>query len=169
MKSLFFIFLLINCIHAIGQTKQETIDWLNNKFNSSPFLERKLSDGRLVETETRHLKINNDGSFEIYCKTWLSKSSVIGNPDYTFTVRGNFKDLSPNSVATRVTGTNLFIDVSCSSGDCLKQRNDDNKVYMVSQTLIGLKDITSDRSLIERCKKAFIHLIKLCGGKNEIF
>ena len=36
-------------------------------------------------------------------------------------------------------------------------------------TLMGLFDISNDKSLIERCKKAFLHSTQLCGGKKENF
>lgn len=169
MKLIFTFFALFLVNNIYSQTKQETIDWINQKFKSSPFLQSKLQDGRVVTTETRFLEIKNDGSFQIDCNTYYASNVQMKEPDSKCTITGNFKNLSVNSLTTKTKGDNLLIYANCNSGDCMKQINDDGTVYNTSYTLIGLIDISTDKSLVDRCKKAFLHLIKLSGGKSEAF
>lgn len=163
MKKATFIILII-CNSVFGQTKQDTIDWLNDKFKDGPYMIGPL--GR----EARFLKIFNDGSFEIKCESWNKNASIVSSPNYTYKIKGNFKDLSTNGVVTRITNQNqLLIQVNCAKGECLTQINDDGTVYKSDRTLIGVTDISFDKTMEKRGKSAFIHLITLCGGKKEAF
>jgi len=157
--------MLVCNVVAYGQTKKETIDWLNSKFEMSPIV--------MSETEqyTRFLKIKQDGSFSIQSYNYSPRVLLPDLENYRWKTlfTGHFKDLSFNSVKTTIRNGKVFFYASCSSGKCIIQQNqgrDDFSTYSAPEVLLG---ITSDTDLEERCKKAFVHLIKLCGGKKEAF
>lgn len=165
MKRQILLLLLVCNIASYGQTKKETIDWLNSKFETSPIV---MSE---VQQYTRFLKIKDDGSFSIQSYNYSPKTLLPDTQNYRWKTlfTGNFKDLSPNSVRTSTIKGNVFFYATCSSGKCITQQDqgpDEFNTYTASEVLIG---ITSDASLEARCKKAFIHLITLCGGKKEPF
>lgn len=165
MKRQILLLLLICNLSVYGQTKKETIDWLNSKFETSPIM---MSD---FEQYTRFLKINQDGSFSIQSYNYSPKVLLPNSENYRWKTlfSGNFKDLSPNSVRTTTIKGKIFFYATCSSGKCITQQDQGPKEfnsYLSSEVLLG---ITSDTDLEARCKKAFIHLITLCGGKKEAF
>lgn len=59
MKLKLLIILTIASFSAFGQTRKETIDWLNSKFESSPIIRNS------IEQSTRFLKIEDTGNFSI--------------------------------------------------------------------------------------------------------
>ena len=168
-----------------AQTKKETIDWLNSKFggNQSSIYE---SD---VISFARFLKIKDDGTFIItQYETWHNDNGSISN--YLTTMSGDFKNLSPNSFRTSKienrgkhslsSTNNTFLFLTCSPGSYIKQidykegtKPSDGQVSMASASMtdvtIAIIPESADQSLIERSKKAFLHLIELCGGKKEAF
>lgn len=161
---LLILFLSLISFNIYSQSKQETIDWLNDRFASSPFLKTVL------KTESRHLKIFPDGSFEILCKNWNRNNSVFNEPDNYYTIKGNFKDLNPSEINTSVDNNkNLYIYVRCTRGNCIRQINDDGTSYFNSTALIGFLDISFEDTMESRSKKAFNHLTVLCGGKLSTF
>jgi hypothetical protein len=185
MKIIPFICTFIISINSFGQTKQETIDWLNNKFSSDQFLIYS-SD---ITSFSRHLKINNDGSFLIteYEKSNYANGTV---KKYVTTYSGHFKDLSASSFEKKkitnygkvsfASTNNTFLYLTCNGDKSIRQTNykegtipSENFVTAVltnSKTiLIAVIPESADQSLIERSKKAFLHLINLCGGKKEVF
>jgi hypothetical protein len=149
---------------AYGQTKKETIDWLNSKFETSPII---MSE---VQQYTRFLKIKDDGSFSIMSYNYSPKVLLPDTTNYRWKTlfTGHFKDLSPNSVRTETIKDKVFFYASCSNGKCITQKDQgpDYDTFTNSEVTLA---ITSDASLEARCKKAFIHLITLCGGKKEPF
>jgi len=164
MKKHFFLILLICNNSIFGQTKKETIDWLNTKFQSSPI----ISDE--IEQYTRFLKINQDGSFTILVYNYSPKILLLDTSNYRWKTifTGNFKDLSPNSIRTETIKGKIFFFASCSYGNCITQ-NDIGPDYNIFKNPNVLLAVTSDASLEPRCKKALIHLVNLFGGKKEPF
>lgn len=163
-KELLFVTFLFS-LTALGQTKKETIDWLNSKFENCPIITSE------VGSMARFLKINPDGSFSVQDYDYSPKVLLptLENYRYKTLFTGHFKDLAPNSVTTKTIKGNIYFYASCSSGKCITQQNqgrDDFSTYQTPSILLG---ITSEPSLEERCKKAFVHLITLCGGKKEAF
>lgn len=76
--------------------------------------------------------------------------------------------------------SNTFLYLTFKSGIFIKQidykegtKPDQNQIENISnsgsEVCIGIIPSFADQSLIERSKKAFIHLITLCGGKKEAF
>ncbi len=59
MKRLILLLIVVCNLSTYGQTKMETIDWLNSKFENSPIISTES------EQYTRFLKIKQDGSFSI--------------------------------------------------------------------------------------------------------
>lgn len=156
-------FLLIN-LAAFGQTKKETIDWLNEKFYTSPIVTDNFG------SMTRFLKIKSDGSFEVTSYDYSPDVLLPDLENYRFKklISGHFKNLSLNSIHTMRKGKNVYFYASCTSGKCITQQNkgrDDFGTFYNSEVLLGI----SDPELETRIKKAFTHLIKLCGGKKEAF
>jgi hypothetical protein len=164
MKSQILLLILFCNLASYGQTKKETIDWLNSKFETSPIM---VSE---IQQYTRFLKIKQDGSFTILENNYSPKVLLPDTTNYRWKTlfTGNFKDLSPNSVRTETIKGKVFFYASCRSGKCITQKDQgpDYDTFTNSEVTLG---ITSDASLEARCKKAFIHLITLCGGKKEPF
>ena len=122
------------------------------------------------EQYTWFLKINHDESFTIQ---EINYSPLILLPDsqnfrWKTIFTGFFKDLSPNFVRTKTVNGRIFFYASCSSGSCITQRDKgpDYEVFKTSEVNLC---ITLDASMEARGIKAFVHLIKLCGGKKEAF
>ncbi len=143
-----------------AQSKQETINWLNDKLSTSPYIISGNS------SYAKHLKINNDGNFTV---TQPNEFFYIPSLNHEVIFSGNFKKLSPNSVKINVHNGNYYLYASCSSGNCITQVSkypDSTETFTTNDVILG---ITYEYELAERCKKAIIHLIKLSGGKNEAF
>ncbi len=165
MKKLFLLPLFFSCFFSYGQTKKETIDWLNSKFEYSPIV---VSE---IEKYTMEFRISQDGSFSIQYYNYSPKVFLPDTDNYRRKVMftGHFKDLSPNSIRTSKKDGKIFFYASCTNSRCITQQNqgpNDFSVYYAREVELA---VTSDVGLEERCKKAFQHLIKLCGGKNEVF
>ena len=156
--------MLVCNLAVYGQTKKETIDWLNLKFETSPII---MSE---IQQYTWFLKIKQDGSFTILEYNYSPKVLLPDSQNFRWKTlfSGYFKDLSPNSIRTETINGKVFFYASCSSGKCITQQDQgpDYKTFTNSEVTLG---ITSDASLEARCKKAFIHLITLYGGKKEVF
>jgi len=185
MKIVTVLFCLFLSLNSFGQTKQETIDWLNDKFGGSQ-TSIYTSD---VISYARILKIKDDGSFLItQFETWHNNNGTVSN--YTSTFSGQFKNLTSNSFRFKKyenkgkvsfsSTSNTFLYLTCKSGIFIKQidykegtKPDQNQIENISSNVneicIGIIPSSADQSLIERSKKAFIHLITLCGGKKEAF
>jgi hypothetical protein len=150
---------------AFTQTKQETINWINSKSNN------QFVTGDVFKTSQK-MKINSDGSFEIISTDY----EVPFNPmkpevSCVTTLKGNFKNLTPNSVTVRKEKNLVFIDIKCADGsNCIKTSNSGNcgMGYVTTGIVFGAFD-GSEENIDTRLKKAFIHLINLCGGKKEAF
>jgi hypothetical protein len=165
MKKFILIILLLSRLVVNSQSKKETIDWLNSKFDNSPFADND------IEIFTRFLKIKDDGTFTVQGYSYSIKTVLPNSENYSrkYIFKGHFKDLGLNSIRTEVIKGNLYIFASCRSGKCITQQNEgpyNTNSYLNNEVLLA---ITSNLSLEIRCKKAFIHLIKLCGGKSEAF
>lgn len=104
MKRIIFIFFLSLNAVAFGQTKKETIDWLNDKFASSPIVSDR------VGSLTVFLKINQDGSFEITQRDYSPNVLLPNLENYRFKslFTGHFKNLGVNSITTNRKGTNVY-------------------------------------------------------------
>lgn len=157
--------MIICNIAAYGQTKKETIDWLNSKFEGSPII---VTD---IDQYTSFLKINQDGSFSIQSYNYSPSVFPPNSKNYRWKTlfTGHFKNLSPTSITTKVVDEKLFIYATCSNGKCITQKNQGPNNFNSYQSSEVLLAITSDITLEARCKKAFIHLITLFGGKKEVF
>jgi hypothetical protein len=159
-KILLTLFVTIICSNITAQTKQETIQWLNDKLQSSPI--RLQGNMQTVMFFTA----NNDGTFT----TKLREEAKLMNYISETSFKGNLSMLSPNSVVIKQFGDKYYIKANCRSGKCISQ----NSQYSDGHTTaFKSNDITfcmlEDSSLAERTKKALIHLIKLYGGKKEAF
>ncbi|UTM21871.1 hypothetical protein [Dyadobacter fanqingshengii] len=164
MKLKLLTLMIMASFTSYAQTKKETIDWLNSKFESSPIIRNSLYQS------TRFLKINANGDFSVQEYEYATNVPFPDSKNYSgktlFT--GSFKDLSPSSVRAKQIYGEIFIFASCTSGKCITQQDQgpDYETYKTSDIAIG---VISDPSLQIRCEKAFIHLIKLSGGKKEAF
>ena len=185
MKIITVLFSLVFSFNSFGQTKQETIDWLNDKFGGSQ-TSIYTSD---VISFARILKIKDDGSFLItQYETWHNNNGTVSH--YTTTFSGHFKNFTSNSFSFKKyenkgkisfsSTSNTFLYLTCKSGIFIKQidykegtKPDQNQIQSITSNLnevcIGIIPSSADQSLINRSKKALIHLITLCGGKTEAF
>jgi hypothetical protein len=163
--------LVINCLlvqfQSKAQTKKETIDWINSKFPQNPVVH-----GDFFKCAQR-MKILPDGTFEITILDFeLPFNPMKAEIQSTTVLRGNFKDLSPSSVTTRVTDDLLFVYIKCSGGkNCTtitSQTGEKVGTIIRDGVLFGGFNM-NENNLAERLKKAFTHLITLSGGKREAF
>lgn len=150
---------------AFTQTKQETIDWINSKSK------HQFVTGDVFKSSQK-MKINSDGSFEIINTNYDVPFNPM-KPEVlcTNTLKGNFKNLSSTSVTVRKAKGLVFIDINCSNGsNCIKTSKSGNCgiEYGTDGLVFGAFD-GSEENIDARLKKAFIHLINLCGGKKEAF
>ena len=185
IRNFIFLFFITVASSTMAQTKQETIDWLNDKFGNSQMsicTSEEISYARI-------LKINNDGSFVItQYEDWHFHNGV--RKKFVSTLSGHFKNLSPSSLNSKIleikgnavlcSKKNTFIYLTCTPGITIKQidyKEDtkpiDGQIVNISSNvnsiLIAVIPESGDQSLIDRSKKAFLHLIALCGGKKEVF
>ena len=92
MKIITVLFSLIFSINSFGQTKQETIDWLNDKFGG---IQTSVCSSD-INSYSRHLNIKNDGSFLITeYNNWHYPNGTVRLTTVTFSC--NFKNLTINS------------------------------------------------------------------------
>lgn len=156
--------LVLTCVFLAvafkSQTKQETINWLNDKLSSSPIVPQGNSN------YSKFLKIDNSGHFTVTQTTEYSFSQSLNS---TSTFSGNFSKLSPSSIKIKNNNGNYSIWASCSTGKCITQQSqysDGKESFTSNEVVLGM---TEDYALAERCKKAIVHLINLSGGKKETF
>jgi hypothetical protein len=154
------------CSPTAAQTKKETVDWLNSKFNKNPIV---YGD---VFKFSQKMKINQDGTFEIISTDYEVPINP-SNPEVASRtiIKGNFNNLSPSSITVRKSNGLLFIDIKCLGGnDCLSvsTKGDAGISYDKSGVAFGAY-YDEEENIGNRLKKAFTRLIKLCGGKAEAF
>lgn len=151
---------------AIGQSKTETIDWLNSKAPVNPIL-----FGSIFK-ESQKFRINADGSFEI---TAIIYESPI-NPNQpkaetTTKLKGHFKDFNSNSIKIRTENKLIYVDIKCfNNKNCIQisQTGKSGIDYEKTGVTFG-PYYNNEDNLPERLKKAFTQLIVICGGKKEAF
>jgi hypothetical protein len=163
--------IIILCLLIFGirssnaQSKDETIRWLNDKFNNSYLVD---GEGGLWRS-AREFKYLSLGYLTMTCYDY--KKDILFPSDKNYTSVKYYSvflsNLSPNSVRVVKSGDFLLFLADCTKGDCIE---------VLGGTLIGVKTKTivlgvtrNEQNLEERVKKALIHLITLCGGKNETF
>jgi hypothetical protein len=184
--------ILIFCFLSTGslsaQTKQETIEFIERKINDDEIIDickNKSNDG-IETTTTYYHKISLSGCIVTYTK--LSRfefSRSYPNMPSPYEKVVNVVDLSKID-PTRVEVDIRNYDEICSSAYYITLWATEGK-KAVMQTIYSSKisfnrmnkrgpysmviatiNASSERELIQ-LKKAFIHLIKLCGGKGELF
>lgn len=161
----FLTILLLTPVFGFSQTKQETIQWLTETFGKKDHFDGLFNSYSV-------LKINTDGSFTKDVKDY-SKTNNKLIVSHKFS--GNFKKFGLNSVYSKEINGATYIYASCyNKGRCIEYKNynpdgslalerDDNSV------LLAIVEKMDDQSLILRGKKAFNYLIKILGGKKEVF
>lgn len=167
MKYLLLILVLVSfSTNGIGQTKSETIDWINSKSPNNPIL-----FGSFIK-ESQKFRINSDASFLITANIYETpidpKSPKV---ETTTTIKGDFKNLNPSAVKIRKEGNLIFIDVKCNSNKgCLQveQKGRSGVDYDNSGVAFG-PYYNNEENLPERLKKAFMQLIVLSGGRKEAY
>ena len=157
-KSLLLIALLAGTAYA-EPTKEETWDYIRRNLTSS------------IGTDSRfggsYYKYSFDKSSCVFQKVTEDKN---GNHSIFTTYTINLADLDPNEVkAITPSSSDPWIIMGCrerkncvhtKSSNPSDNRNDYN----------GYEDgLSLDSDVPERVAKAFSHLIRLCGGKPELF
>jgi hypothetical protein len=164
MRVLLIIILLIP-VFGFSQTKQETIQWLTETFGKKDHF-----DG--IFNSYTVLKIKDDGSF---IKDVKSYSPANNRLIASNTFSGNFKNFGLNSIYSKEIKGTTYIYASChNKGNCIKYKNynPDGNLAMEREDdsmLLAIVEKMDDKSLVERSKKAFNYLIKISGGKKEVF
>ena len=153
--------LLVIAVSGNAQSKSETTDWLNNKLSSSPIgLEGSM------ET-TFFATYNYDGSFA----NILREESKLINYLSISKFSGNLSKLDPQSIKIiKSNDYNYFLQATCTQGNCITQdsKYENGKTAQFKSSKVSLAYV-GDNELAIRCRTALIHLIKLQGGKKELF
>lgn len=161
------IFILLSMQQIVySQTKQETIDWINSKVPKDPVLY-----GDYLKF-ARKMKLNADGSFEVISSFYeLPVDTRSPQAASVTTMKGNFKDLSPTSVTVKSGNGLVFVHIKCSGGgDCINTIKTGNSgVYEPKDLIVFGAFYDGEENMSARLKKAFVHLIELCGGRKEAF
>ncbi len=152
-----------------GQTKKETVDWLNSKFPGNLYIYGT------VFKETQVMKINTDGTFEIVAN--IHKQPIEGYPviETKTRISGNLKDFSLSSVKKEEADGApklFFIALTClNSKNCvtISQTGKPGPEYSKKGVAFGAFMKNEEENISERLVKAFKHLITLSGGKKESF
>lgn len=166
MKLILTLILLLHFMQIFAQTKKETIDWINSKFPQNAIIYDEYFPG------ANFMKINQDGTFEI--KALLYKKSAIlykAEIETTTIITGNLKNLTANSVSILKQNKLFFININCSNNnECINtfQTGRSGISYSKNGVTFGAFQL-NEENISERLKKAFKHLISLCGGKKEVF
>lgn len=118
------------------------------------------------------MKIFSDGTFEItHINYEVPFNPMKPEAMCTITAKGNFKNLSSSSVTWRKSNGLIFIDINCTDGsNCIKTSKTGTCGIELDTSGItfGAFD-DAEENIGARLKKAFVHLINLCGGKKEPF
>ena len=161
MKKIFLIVIFFLSLCMYSQSKKETIDWLNTKLQYTP-----ISISGNMES-TFKTQINDDGTLS---NMSTQKAQITGYSDVTI-FSGHLSKLNPNSLKIHKNSQDRFyISAICTTGNCISQdssyENGEKANYKINEITLCVID---DVEVAERCKKAFTHLIRLYGGKKEIF
>lgn len=163
IKFLSSLLFLVFFNFSYSQTKEETISWLNEKFKSPQQYEEALW------TSSRTFEISYDGNFIV---TQYSNYST-GRAKTTY--RGNFKNLALNSTTATKVKSYFYIIAECYNNNaCITQTSykpDGSLEATYSSSRIFFIPVNQREvgNLEERAPKAFNHLIKIFGGKKEVF
>ena len=173
MKTTNLIFLFFISLFSYGQTKQETVAWLNSKLSQNRPVEFDQHNNLF---ETQITKINTDVSFIVKSSKLKSQTEF----ERLIVGKGFLKDADMRGVTIELStgGKYLYLILTCSNAECFRQMNISRKInnengpvensYDKSSICIGVFS-SSEKDLAERCKKAVIHLISLFGGSKEPF
>ena len=164
MRVLLVIILLIPAF-GFSQTKQETIHWLTETFGKKDHFDGLFNSYTV-------LKIKDDGTFTKDVKDYSqTNNKLIVNHIFS----GNFKNFGLNSVYSKEIKGITYIYATCyNKSNCIKYKNynPDGSLAMEREdnsVLLAIVEKMDDQSLVERGKKAFNYLIKILGGKKEVF
>lgn len=147
-----------------SQTKNETIEWINNNLEAGGTSVQYYGDGGIMlKVDSKcNFKVNefwsmNDKHFDI------SKRNKIINYYYS----GNLKNIALNEVKLIPYEYSEGIAIKCYNGQkCINYKNAE-KSQLVSETMIARP--LRRKEISGKAIKAINHLIKLCGGKESSF
>jgi hypothetical protein len=163
IKITLFISIVLLGIISYGQTKQETIDWLNDQFSESyTYMRAGAECGDF-------LHFNYDGTFKMTVECKYTIDPKLHNTSFGpfIEANGNLKNFSPNAIVIDNDG-GWLIYIPCNKNNC----------YSIQEIRQGVGTLYSNKlvspvipveDLANRICKAINHLIILCGGKKQPF
>lgn len=166
MKLTLTIILILISTISFGQTKKETIEWINSKVPENAFIFGKYFK------QSRKLEIYPDGTFTLTVKYYESPLNEFKPKVETISIaKGNFKNFNPSSVQVSYEKSLIFISINCyNNTSCLTNSQSGRSGIDLSTTGITFGAFDNDEDdIADRLKKAFKHLITLSGGKKEAF
>lgn len=165
-----YLFLLLLPLFASnkgqGQTKSETIDWINSKAPANPIL-----FGSIFK-ESQKFRINADGGFEITAiiyETPINQNQP--KAETTTILKGHFKNFSTTSIKIRSENKLIYVELKCfNNSDCIQVSQTGKSGIDYENTGVTFGPYyNNEDNLPARLKKAFTQLIVICGGKKEVF
>lgn len=155
---------LLAAASLLAQSKQETINWIASKFLKDPYV-----TGEFFKSSQK-LQIHSDGSFVAVNTSYEAPLDPFNPEIHTImTLTSNFKNFNPATVAIRYEKNLVFVVLYC-TGKCISVTKTcrDGCDHLKNVINIGAFD-NGEENIGPRLKKAFVRLITLCGGKNEVY
>ena len=149
-----FLFLALVCAgNSFGQTKEETITWLKEKFANAHLYD-------FMEPAKQKLKIESINECEVVF-TYESKRKEDGGFSRTTIPFANLK--------MKKTGTETYLNVIGNKAHAIKSECEtcESKTYYTSSSAIEIEETEVD--LFGRIEKAAAHLATFCAKNKQAF
>ncbi|NIM16959.1 MAG: hypothetical protein GTO45_33745 [Candidatus Aminicenantes bacterium] len=176
IKKLFYIFILCFLLTGIltAQTKQETIEFIEKKVNQMGKVQVNSENyGNTYQQRLGSIKFHG-------CRVSVSNESFIdGESRSIFKWQFNLSQMDPTRVKIEKSSNpdswTLYVykrEGEVSAGNFIFTHFDYLRKKWITNPVkdgdVFWIEFSEERKAIQ-IKKAFIHLIKLCGGKGELF
>ena len=153
LKTLFLFLALVCAVNSFGQTKEETIAWLKEKFANAHLYD-------FMEPAKQKLKIESINECEVVF-TYESKRKEDGGFSRTTIPFANLKMIK--------SGTETYLNVIGNKAKAIKSECEtcESKTYYTTNSSIQIEETEVD--LFSRIEKAAAHLATFCAKNKQAF
>ena len=153
LKTFIVLLVMIISSNSYGQTKEETIAWLKEKFANAHLYD-------FMEPAKQKLKIESINECEVVF-TYESKRKEDGGFSRTTIPFANLK--------MKKTGTETYLNVIGNKANAIKRECEtcESKTYNTSNSSIHIEETEVD--LFSRIEKAAAHLATFCAKNKQAF
>ena len=155
---LFLFFLISKLLFSqYNANIKETIEWISGKLNIVN------EGGEAYSVKNQKISFNYDKNILIVSKSYFDH-------DLTYIHYIPVKKVDPDRVAVYYPSKHYLNVQFCILGDekLIKLERSDDKIFY-NKTLILSTNLGYNEIIAEKINKAILHLIKLCGGKTDLF